>query len=177
MRQDDAILLSDDEGRSVLRFERLLRHPRERVWRALTEPADLSSWHPTPFAFEPAVGGRVRYDAKPGSPEMPAGEVLDFDPPSAFAYTWGEDVLRFELAPEQGGCLLVLTHTFDDRFKAARDASGWHLCLQALAARLDGVSVPEADASGPIPAGWRELNSAYEAAFGIPPELATPPPY
>jgi hypothetical protein len=32
-------ILQDEEGRSVLRFERLLRHPPERVWRALTEPA------------------------------------------------------------------------------------------------------------------------------------------
>jgi uncharacterized protein YndB with AHSA1/START domain len=175
MREDDAILLSDDDGRSVLRFERLLRHPRERVWRALTESSDLSAWHPTPFAFEPRVGGLVSFHSEQGGPAMPAGEVLDFDPPSAFAYTWGEDVLRFELAPEAEGCRLVLMHTFDDRFKAARDASGWHLCLRALAGALDGAPARAAADDEHLPNGWTELNSSYEAAFGIPPELATPP--
>ena len=32
---------------SVLRYERRLAHPRERVWRAITEDADLAAWFPT----------------------------------------------------------------------------------------------------------------------------------
>jgi len=47
------------------------------------------------------------------------------------AHTWGEDELRWELRPHEDGCVLVLTHTFDDRFKAARDAAA-----KGLAPRL-----------------------------------------
>ena len=30
--------------RRLLRFERQLRHPVERVWRALTEPDEIAAW-------------------------------------------------------------------------------------------------------------------------------------
>ena len=67
----DAIL-QDRDGRSVLRFERALRQPPERVWSALVEPGEQRSWHPTPFEFEPAVGGAVTYLAGGDVPEMPS---------------------------------------------------------------------------------------------------------
>jgi uncharacterized protein YndB with AHSA1/START domain len=171
----DAIL-QDQEGRSVLRFERTLRHPPERVWTALTEPGEQQSWHPTPFELEPVVGGTVAYRAEGEAPEMPDGEVTEYDPPRVLGHTWGEDRLRWELRPHDDGCVLVLTHTFEDRFKAARDAAGWHLCLDGLSDVLDGAPPPRGDDAELIPDGWRELNAAYEERFGIPPEKATPPP-
>ena len=42
---DEHAVLLERNGRSVLRFERLLDHPRERVWRALTERGELEAWH------------------------------------------------------------------------------------------------------------------------------------
>ena len=138
MPVDADAILTDQHGRAVLRFERALRHPPDRVWAALTEPAEHCSWHPTPFELEPEVGGRVSYLPGGDAPEMPAGEVTEYEPPRVLAHTWDEDLLRWELRPDGDGCLLVLTHTFDDRFKAARDAAGWHVCLDALAATLAG---------------------------------------
>jgi uncharacterized protein YndB with AHSA1/START domain len=173
MFEADAIL-QDEQGRAVLRFERTLRHSPERVWRALTESDELSGWHPSPFELEPSVGGTVRYLEVSEAPEMPDGEVTEYDPPRVLAHTWGEDQLRWELRPHDDGCLLILTHAFDDRFKAARDAAGWHLCLDALASMLDAGEA-ERDTRR-IPEGWPELNRAYEERFGIPPEKATPPP-
>ena len=183
----DAIL-HDDRGRAVLRFERLLRHPPERVWRALTDDDEQFRWHPTPASFEPVTGGSVTWLPGGDVPDMKPGALIEYNPPRALAHTWGEDVLRWELEPHQDGCLLILTHTFDDRFKAARDAAGWHLCLDALSASLDGGETelgrtfarrrgggvrPE---EGEGPAESRELNRAYEERLGIPPEKATPPP-
>ena len=34
------------EGRPALRFERSLTHPVDRVWRAVSVPAELGSWFP-----------------------------------------------------------------------------------------------------------------------------------
>ena len=168
-------VLEEDRGRPMLRFERALRHPPERVWRALTERAELSRWHPTPFELEPVAGGSVSFVSEEAGVEMPDGEVTEYDPPQVLAHTWGEDELRWELLPREDGCLLVLTHTFDDRFKAARDAAGWHQCLDALGSALDGTTAPQED-GGRLPPGWRELNREYEQRFGIPADQATPPP-
>jgi uncharacterized protein YndB with AHSA1/START domain len=167
MPNADAVL-QDDRGRTVLRFERTLDHPPDRVWRYLTEAAALRGWHPSPFELEPRVGGTVRY-VPPDGAAFGDGEVTEYDPPRAVAYTWGDDHLRWELEGRGEGCVLVLTHTFDDHFKAARDAAGWDLCLDALTAKLGG-SEPERSAD------WVQLNRDYEVKFGIPPEKATPPP-
>ncbi|GAB3932810.1 SRPBCC family protein [Kribbella albertanoniae] len=127
------------EGRSVLRMERQLRHPAEKVWRALTDPAELVHWFPATVQLEPRIGSRVEYvmDGEPGGD----GEVLEFDPPRVFAITWSGEVLRWELLPAEDGCLLVLSHTFDDHFGAASFASGWTLCLEALGLRLLGKPI------------------------------------
>jgi uncharacterized protein YndB with AHSA1/START domain len=152
---DRHAVLLEHEGRHVLRFERLLRHPRERVWRALTEREQLEAWHPTPF------------------------EMLAFQEPALIAYTWGpppEDELRWTLDERDGGCLLTLEHSFADRFKAARDGAGWHVCLVALDRLLDGAEVPEKGSARRLPEGWSELNAEYQRRFGIAPEQATPIP-
>jgi hypothetical protein len=48
---------------------------------------------------------------------------------------------------------------------AAKTAAGWHLCLDALAARLDGRAAA-APSQGPTPE-WRARYAEYEAA-GLP---------
>jgi uncharacterized protein YndB with AHSA1/START domain len=123
------------EGRSVLRMERRLRHPAEKVWRALTEPEQLVHWFPASVDLQPRIGSTVEYqmDGEPAGD----GEVLEFDPPHVFAITWNGEVLRWELLPADGGCLLVMSHTFDDRFGAASFGSGWTLCLDAMDLLLD----------------------------------------
>ncbi len=166
--------IGEEQGRTTLRFERVLAHPAERVWLALTARPDLDAWHPMPFEIEPKVDGAVRY-AEHGL-TFADGEVVEYDPPSLLAYTWGEDLLRFELHPHEEGCLLVLTHLFDDRFKAARDAAGWHICLAKLQASLDGEAPTTSQPEQGLPDGWSELNAEYERRFGIPPEKATPAP-
>jgi uncharacterized protein YndB with AHSA1/START domain len=72
--------MQEERGQTVLRFERLLRHPPERVWEALTEAQELTAWHPTPYEFEREAGGAVRYSAGGNIPEMDDGEVTDWDP-------------------------------------------------------------------------------------------------
>jgi uncharacterized protein YndB with AHSA1/START domain len=159
-------------GRPVLRFERRLKHPVEKVWKAITDPDELAHWFPQRVEGEFVTGGKLRF---PFGEEVVLdgevvpdfdGEVLEVDPPRVLAYTWGEDVLRFELIPEGDGCLLVFTDTVADRGKAARDGAGWHVCLEGLEARLDGSAPPAEDR-------WKGLYKNYIASFG--PEASTAP--
>jgi uncharacterized protein YndB with AHSA1/START domain len=124
--------LSRTGSRSVLRMQRRLAHPPKRVWAALTEPDRLAEWFPATVVAELRVGGSVEFGAGP------PGTVTDLDPPTLIAYTWGEDHLRWEVARDGDGSVLRLVHTFADRAGAASFASGWHVCLAAMALALAG---------------------------------------
>ena len=124
--------LKTADGRCVLRMERRLKHSREKVWRAVTEPERLADWFPGRISPELREGGVVACEF--GG----EGTVTDLDPPRLIAYTWGEDHLRWELHPDGEGTRLVLLHTFDDRAGAASFGAGWHTCLVALDLALDG---------------------------------------
>lgn len=124
--------LTTTDGRSVLRMERRLAHPPEKVWRAVVEPERLLQWFPTAMTPELRTGGAVTFGF--GDP----GTVTDLEPGRVLAYTWGTDHLRWELHADGGGTLLVLVHSFDDRAGAASFAAGWHVCLAALDLALAG---------------------------------------
>jgi hypothetical protein len=80
-------------------------------------------------------------------------------------FSWGTDVLRFELAQAGGGTRLTLIDRIDQKGKAARDAAGWHECLDRLEHALAGTT--------PRPPGevWKEVQSQYKEQFG--PEAST----
>ena len=50
-----------DDGRYVLRYERQLRHPPEKVWEALTEPEQIEAWWAR-AQLELAEGGHARFE-------------------------------------------------------------------------------------------------------------------
>ena len=77
---------------------------------------------------------------------------------------WGDgETLRLEVRPDGDGSELTLINVFDEVGKAARDAAGWHACLDALVADLDGQDPPENR--------WAEVHPEYVERFG--PEAAT----
>ncbi len=168
--------IEQDGERFVLCFERSLPHPPEVIWSALTETDRLREWHPTPFELDRGAGTDVHFIAEASPVEIGDGELLEYDPPRTLAYTWFEDELRWELEPTPEGCRLSLRHTFSDRFKAARDAAGWDVCLEWLVASLAGTPAPPEVRSKLVPDGWAKLNAEYQLRFEIPPELASPPP-
>jgi uncharacterized protein YndB with AHSA1/START domain len=148
------------EGRSVLRMERSLAHPPEKVWRVLTESAHLAQWFPSDVEMEPKAGGAVRFVFREGEAPPSEGVVTEFDPPRVLAYTWFDNVLRYELHDRGGACLLVFTHTFDDRAGAASFASGWQLCFDGMEQLLDGRPVQVEPDRG-------ALHEAYVRRFGL----------
>jgi uncharacterized protein YndB with AHSA1/START domain len=153
------------DGKPAVRFERELRHPPETVWRLITDPGELAHWFPCAVELDLRVGGAMRFVF----PEdmVLDGEVLTCEPPAAFAFRWGADRLDFTLEPRGAGTLLTLVHVLEEEGApgAAKTAAGWHLCLDALAARADGAQPGQAPA-GPTPE-WRERYAEYVAA-GVP---------
>jgi uncharacterized protein YndB with AHSA1/START domain len=123
------------DGRSVLRMERWLKHPPEKVWKAVTEPHRLADWFPGNVTLDLRAGGALTFDL---DGDREAGTITDLDPPRLIAYTWGTDHLRWELHPDGEGTRLLLEHTFDDRAGAASFGAGWHTCIVALDLALDG---------------------------------------
>ena len=135
------------------------------MWRAVTEPEHLAAWFPQAIEGERRAGARLRFVTTADGAESFEGEMLVFEPPSTMELTWGEDRLRIELRPEGDGTVLTLTDTFADVGKAARDAAGWHECLDLLVAHLDGDPRP---APGER---WKEAHPVYVEQLG--PEAAT----
>ncbi|HEV7650033.1 MAG TPA: SRPBCC domain-containing protein [Actinophytocola sp.] len=127
------------DGRIALRFARRLAHPREKVWRALTETGRLREWFVDVLDYDRsrlafAPGATLTFAAN-GFPDS-HGEVTTYQPPALLEYTWGEEVLRFELTADGAGCLLVFTNVVDGPETAAAVASGWSAGLGRLADAL-----------------------------------------
>lgn len=146
------------DGKPALRFERRYSHPMERVWRAISDPSEMAQWFPSNVEGDRAAGAELVFvdDAQraaareAGQPTradgpMFRGTVVTYDPPNVFSFTWGGELLRFELVADGAGTVLVFTHVLSHQSVAARTGSGWHMCLGALD-RLLGA--PDADADG-----------------------------
>jgi uncharacterized protein YndB with AHSA1/START domain len=151
------------DGWAVLRFERTLRHPPAKVWRAITEPGELAAWFPAAVELDLAPGAAMRFTFPDQAvvDGTSTGEVLEVDPPKVFAFRWKDDVLRFELAPLGDGCLLRFSQVLGGgRITAGRTAVGWDVCLRALEARLAGREFEQ-------PSEWLAPMEAYIREFGL----------
>jgi uncharacterized protein YndB with AHSA1/START domain len=138
------------ETRSIV-VERLMAHPPEKIWRALTESALIAEWL-MQNDFEPRVGHRFNFRARP-IPNLWNGvtdsEVLDVEPPHRLVYSWdasGEEaegglkcVVTWTLTPQSGGTLVRMEQA---GFRPEDDAGfrsmggGWPRIL----GRLDEVA-------------------------------------
>jgi uncharacterized protein YndB with AHSA1/START domain len=145
----------------TFRYERTLAHPVERVWQAITDPAQAQMWW----------GNRVEIDLRPGGDyityhatgDRVVDRIVRLDPPTLLEHTFWFHVnpsalVTWRLRPDGGGCLLTLTHTLamaDVEAVAAstggamapggilaRNGAGWHHLLDAVADALGGHSAP-----------------------------------
>src|SRR4051795_13477946 len=134
----DGELLQRD-GRWELRFTRELAHPVDKVWTAVTSQEGMSAWFPFDVVGERAPGASLRFVFREGEGPEFSGAMVEFEPFSTMELRWeGDETLRLELAAAGSGCVLTLINRFDDIGKAARDAAGWHTCLDLLEASLAG---------------------------------------
>lgn len=146
------------DGRPALRFERHLAYPVERVWRAVSEPAELERWFPAAADWGPAAGETIEAGGM-------TGEVTEVAAPHRLAWTFNGEDYSFELTAREGGCLLVFTHVFDDRSRAAQTAAGWETYLSRLEPHLAGDFLSEEQAHEP----WEGIHERYAERFEVDP--------
>lgn len=124
----------------IARFERPLKHSAKEIWSFLTDNEKLKQWFPELHIDDLREGGIIKFDMQDGTyEEMDITELKMY---SVLEYTWGEDLVRFELYPETEGCRLV----FIERLKkmtdhTPKDIAGWDVCLDVIEALLDGRTV------------------------------------
>ncbi len=152
--------------RWTLTFVRTLPHPPEKVWRALTEPEHLAAWFPSSIHGDREAGAKLRFEFEDHDGLDTEGEMLVYDPPTLLEFRWDQEILRFELQPEAGGCVLTFVDTFDELGKAARDGAGWHACLDVLEVHLAGDPLPWTPQEH-----WADVHAGYVERFG--PEAST----
>jgi uncharacterized protein YndB with AHSA1/START domain len=171
--------IQKDGEKWTLVLVRELRHPPEKVWLALTDPAHLREW--APFEADGSlgiVGSAVKLTTVGApTPRVTETTVTRADAPRSLEYNWGGFDMRWELEALPGGTRLTLWTNIGHRF-ISMGAAGWHICFDVLDHLLSGTPLgrlvgPDAIKFG----GWQRLNAEYAKQFGIespnwPPQAA-----
>jgi len=152
-----------DGEKWTLILVRELRHAPEKVWQALTDPAQLREW--APFDADGSlgtVGARVNLTWV-GTGRPVATTVTRADAPQVLEY--GD--IRWELEALGGGTHLKLWHSIDRRF-ISWGAAGWHISLDVLDRLLSGTPIGRSVGSEAMKfSGWQRLNTEYAKLFGV----------
>ncbi len=138
--------------KATLVFSRRLSYPPELVWKAMTEPSELSGWYMTKAQIDGRKGGTIDFIS--GASRMHVtGRILSWDPPWIFEHEWkvhrmpklpsGEDaVIRWELIPDGEETMLKLEHRKMNHQTAVGFAPGTHSFLDRLEAHLGNRPLP-----------------------------------
>jgi len=173
----DGTVQTRDDGQAVIRFERRVAHPIERVWAALTDGDELIKWWGE-GEVDLVAGGRFKLrwlntDDEGNSVELDA-RIAELEPPRLLEIVgdWGGESsdgeriddtrtsLRWELEAGGDSTLLRFTNTLAlSAEQRTMVPAGWHYHLDALATALDGGSTDIADPW----AAWEPIHEAYLA--------------
>jgi uncharacterized protein YndB with AHSA1/START domain len=100
-------MIDPDTTRSLI-LERQMPHPREKVWRALTQGPLIQEWL-MKNDFQPVVGHKFtfRSDPAPGWNGVIDAEVIEVESQERLSYTWNalglKSVVTWTLTPVDGG--------------------------------------------------------------------------
>jgi uncharacterized protein YndB with AHSA1/START domain len=150
---------------------RQLRHAPEKVWQALTDPAQLREWAPFDADGNMGTTGTSVKLTTIGAPKLHVVDtrITRAEAPTLLEYNWGGGDVRWELEPRHGGTKLTLWANINRRF-VSMGATGWHVCLDVLDHLLSGD--PLGRIAGPDAMkvnGWDRLLGEYAAQFGVEP--------
>ena len=163
----DLARIEKDGEKWTLVLTRQLHHPPEKVWQALTDPAQLREW--APFDADANLGNadaivKLNTVGTP-TPMVSETKIKRADAPHVLEYRWGDGDLRWELEDFGGGTRLTLWHNIDRRY-IAMGAAGWQICFDVLERWLGGD--PIGRIVGPETMkfeGWQRLHADYAKQF------------
>ncbi|HIG42616.1 MAG: SRPBCC family protein [bacterium] len=154
-------------GNKTITYTRKLSHPIEKVWRAITDDSHRAAWFPE-LTLSLKTGGDAVVNFSGSEcppPETNSSDVYyctvtRYEPPNILEYSGPGEHHRFELSPQETGCLLKFSatlpdaQTFDDDRQKIQSrysvACGWHYKLDAMEWSLDGVPFEDEGYAGPI---------------------------
>jgi len=150
---------------------RELRHPPEKVWQALTDPAHLVEW--APFVADGNLGtaGSTVSLTWVGTGRATETKVTRAEAPRVLEFS----DIRWELAPSGGGTRLTLWHSIDRRF-ISWGAAGWHIAFDVLDRLLSGNPLGRiAGAEAMKLKEWQRLTAEYARQFAAETPNVRPP--
>jgi len=151
---------SPEKDKWTLILARELRHSPEKVWQALTDPAQLREW--APFVTDGSLGavGTVKLTWV-GTPMPIETKVTRAEAPKVLEY--GDQ--RWELEPFAGGTRLTLWHAIDRRY-ISWGAAGWHIAFDVLDRLLSGAPIGRIIGADAMKfEGWHRLVAEYARQF------------
>jgi uncharacterized protein YndB with AHSA1/START domain len=162
-----ATIHKTDGEKWTLVLVRELRHSREKVWKALTDPAQLREW--APFDADgslASVGAKVRLTTV-GAPMLHVTDtvVTEADPPKRLVYNWGGNDMRWDLEAAGSGTRMTLWTSIGRKY-IAMGAAGWHVCFDVLGRHLDGNPIGRTVGPDAMKVdGWQRLHGEYIKQF------------
>ena len=150
-------------GDAALIFVRRFRHGPTKVWRALTDPREQLQW--LPFVADRMMDspGPVTLrmtDSAEG--QTSTGDIVAVEPQKRLSYSWGDELLIWELKPVGTGTELTLTHRTKSPESMSSFAAGWHICLDVAERFMDGRPVGRIVGNEAFDYGWAKLNADYQ---------------
>jgi uncharacterized protein YndB with AHSA1/START domain len=136
----------------TIRVRKVVPAPKERVFRAWTEPSQVKRWWTIGDGWKTSsvdvdlrVGGRftVRNEQAGGDPLLITGEFVVVQPPDKLVYTW-----RFQLPKPEDTLVTVefrglgdatevfVTHEHSSKDMGPSAVAGWNAALEGLASLL-----------------------------------------
>jgi uncharacterized protein YndB with AHSA1/START domain len=149
MNAVDGIIERAPDGGTIVRFDRVIDRPVEKIWAALTEPKVLANWIGN-VEVELRVGGKFLLHFR-DSKNVMTGTITRLEPFRLIEYTWEEShvavaksLVRWELSVEGAACRLRLTHTVPPApwAETVGFAGGWQDFLDVLPRASDGEFMP-----------------------------------
>jgi uncharacterized protein YndB with AHSA1/START domain len=133
----------------AISFEFDLKHPPEKVWRALTDPALLTEWllPVIELKLEPGAEFMFKTQAYPGWDGTVNCRIIEIDPLRKLSYAWTvpflDTVVTFSLTPTASGTRLSLVQSGfkpDQKQNFGGARYGWKMMGGKLVALLEQVA-------------------------------------
>lgn len=139
-------------------YHRESKHSSERLWHAITDPAELTAWMGAPSKVDLRVGGAYVVDFHDDGKGL-EGIIVRIHDGVKLGYIWGWSYVEWTIEPSDRGCRYTFVHNgLTDRGEDEEGLpAGWHEFFERLDDHLDGRRRTAEEHT----ARWHALKPAY----------------